>query len=258
MHPGLRHLLRLQLRAFSRRWFRGLRTWRGCLFGMIGMGMFAMWIVAMLGFHNGHEPVDLESLRTTILPAGMLVLTMLHLTTSASQKSVRFTPAEVDFLFCGPFSRREMLAYKLLNTVPGLLVASLLFSLLMSGRTGLWLSGMVGFFLALLFLQLLAMAVAMAAGTLGELAYNRTRKAALAVVAVAVAAAVYQTLSSLPAGADVMPTLARFSETTIGLCLLAPFRVFARAITAESFLDLAVWGACAALIDVALAVVVFS
>ncbi len=46
-------------------------------------------------------------------PPALFAFTLLFVFTSAGEAAVYFTPAEVDFLFAAPFTRRELLYYKL-------------------------------------------------------------------------------------------------------------------------------------------------
>ena len=48
--------------------------------------------------------------------------------TSAGERAISFWPSEVDFLFAGPFTRRELLIYKLSSTIAGALFTSLILS----------------------------------------------------------------------------------------------------------------------------------
>ena len=61
-------------------------------------------------------------------PLALFGFTLLFVFTSAGEAAIYFTPAEVDLLFAAPFTRRELLIYKLAKTAlgPGLHVRVLL------------------------------------------------------------------------------------------------------------------------------------
>ena len=75
---------------------------------------------------------------------------------------VSFTPAEVNFLFPGPFARRELLLYKVVKSACGATLMSLFLSVVMLRYATLWAACFAGVLLAMLFLQFASMAVALA------------------------------------------------------------------------------------------------
>ena len=64
-------------------------------------------------------------------PLALFGFTLLFVFTSAGETAVYFTPAEVDLLFAAPFTRRELLIYKLAKTALALVFMSAFFSLMM-------------------------------------------------------------------------------------------------------------------------------
>ena len=55
----------------------------------------------------------------SVVPAALLGLLLMALFTATRQEGIVFSPAEVDFLFSGPFTRRQLLFYKLFAGAPG-------------------------------------------------------------------------------------------------------------------------------------------
>src|SRR5207249_4705098 len=63
-------------------------------------------------------------------PFTLLFLCFLNLITSSAERAViPFTPAEVNFLFAGPFRRRQLLGFKLVITLLSCLAAAAFFLL---------------------------------------------------------------------------------------------------------------------------------
>jgi len=276
MHPGLAKLLRLRLWAGLRRLVRGMRKPRNAAFGAIGMLMMVWWLGSILlsqahtpqeppvrvklspepvagrQAHTPQEPQEpaVERFRTFFPPA-MLALAVLQLFTAGGQRTVHFSPAEVDFLFAGPFTRRQLLVYKLAITMPGAAVAGLMFSIVFLRYAHTWVAACVGFWLALVFSQLLTMAFMLLGQTAGQYAFTRARKIALLAVVFLVGVALVLARVADPQ-ADLTELVRGMRDSVPGRAVLAPFTVFARTITAGTvFPELIGWGSLALAINAA-------
>lgn len=251
MHPGLAKLLRLRLWAGLRRLVRGMRKPRNAAFGAIGMLMMVWWLGSslMAQVYMRQEP-DVEAFRT-FFPPVMLALAVLQLFTAGGQRAVHFSPAEVDFLFAGPFTRRQLLVYKLAITMPGAAVAGLMFSIVFLRYAHTWVAACVGFWLALVFSQLLTMAFMLLGQTAGQYAFTRARKIALLAVVFLVGVALVLARVAAPQ-ADLTELVRGMRDSVPGRAVLAPFTVFARTITAGTvFPELIGWGSLALAINAA-------
>ena len=80
----------------------------------------------------------------------MLLFVVLNVVSLIGERSLYFTPSEVDFLFPGPFSRREILMYKILGSVTAAIYFGLLFPVMVLRYIHSWPAAAAGFFLALL------------------------------------------------------------------------------------------------------------
>ncbi|MGD0517196.1 MAG: putative ABC exporter domain-containing protein, partial [Thermoguttaceae bacterium] len=115
MDQALIKLLRFRFRGALRRSFRGIKTVRGAIFFMLGLGTLLLWLgpQVMVMFVAGHAPrVDPQMLRD-VLPLVLFGVSLMAVLSAARMEGIHFTAAEVDFLFSGPFSRRQLLFYKL-------------------------------------------------------------------------------------------------------------------------------------------------
>src|SRR4029079_1701913 len=141
MHPALLWLLRRRQWAFWRRTIAGLKTPRGALLLAATATFFAMivlpqFIAPLLGLYS---PQVAESNRQfaaaaqpairTLMPLFLLAFVMLFVG-GYGESAIYFSPADVDFLFPGPFSRRDLLLYKLAQSLRSALFAGTFFAIM--------------------------------------------------------------------------------------------------------------------------------
>src|SRR5688500_946077 len=135
----------LQLRGLVRRMLRGARTVRGAIFFILGLLIFAAWLMPAF-FQANLGRVDPAEVRRT-MPLILLAVSVLSALTSAGEKAIAFTPAEVDFLFPAPFPRRHLLLYKLGKSAFGAVISSLILSVALLRFSPMWLGCLLGSFL---------------------------------------------------------------------------------------------------------------
>jgi putative Mn2+ efflux pump MntP len=246
MPTALFTLLRLHFRGKLRHSLRGLRTPQGRFFLVLGTLALAAWMGPRL-YHAIRAPREDPQLVRTIAPFAILGFCLSNMIASVGEKAVAFTGAEADFLFPGPFTRRSLLGYKLAKTAFGTTISSLIFATLLIRYSASWLACWVGVWLTIQFMQLFAIVLIMLGQTIGERAYGGTRRAALiaagALACLAVVPTLIHHLHSQP-----IELMAQVHATAAGRVLLAPFDVFARAITARPA-ELPTWAGLALLID---------
>jgi Putative ABC exporter len=231
MPIALLALIALHGKAMFRRSVRSVGTVRGVMFLALSAAMIALWLISgSLGAPHGSR-TDPETVRA-IFPWWLLGICVLNLLTSAGERAIAFSPAEVDFLFPGPFTRRQVLGYKLLKSAVGAVVTATLFALLFQRFIQSWVAGGVGIFLSLLFLQLFSMSMVLIGETLGECADTRRRRA-IAVVAVAMVAIALFPVIRAARGRSIAELATGFGSTTVGQILLAPFTAFGDVVTAK-------------------------
>jgi hypothetical protein len=242
MDPALRLLWRLRLRAFFRRWGKSLRTGKGIALTLVGLLMFVPWLWSIAMVPPDVGGIDPASLRR-FGPLILLAYATLSLITSTGGSALFFTPAEVAFLFPGPFTRRGLLVYKLAGMVFGVLFSSVFFLLVLLRSSRNFLSAYVAIVLAMLFLQLLAMAVGLASDTVAVMATSVRRRLVLGLLVVLAVSAAWSAGTEalrLPA-----PEVLKKVEASPGIrAATMPFRPFILAYTAERvWPDLAGWSA---------------
>ncbi len=138
-----------------------------------------------------------------------------------------FTPAEVDFLFAAPFSRRELLLYKLAKSGLAVVIISAFFALMMQMSLRSLAAGFVGVLLSLTMIQLVGMTAALASQIVTESAYTRTRQLVLLAAAILVLAGLADALRHVQ-GRPLNELLAGLRTAPFLAVVLAPFRVFTR------------------------------
>jgi hypothetical protein len=183
-------LIRLQLRGWLRFLGRGLGTPRGAILALVGLLVFAAWVAQFAFLPRGDVGVPPEQMRLWG-SAVLLGFCLLNLLLSSGEQGLYFSPAEVNFLFSGPYTRRQILSYKILFTfLSNGLPAALIFSFIVQIHAAWWLAAFIGLLLGLLFMQLFSLIVYQIAVHAGAQLYSRRRRLAVMVAAI-VALAVF-------------------------------------------------------------------
>jgi hypothetical protein len=256
--PALWLLLRLRLWGWLRRLGRSLATGKGALLTALGLLLLAPQILAI--FVMPHPDIDAGHLAAVrrFGTLGLFAYCVLTLLLSSAEQALYFSPAEVSVLFPGPFRRRQLLAYKLVGQLMGVVVTAALTTLACAQHAA-WLgAGFVGLLLALVFLQLFSVAVALVVSTMGALAFDRGRRLVLAALAVLALAGAFRDGREAP-GLKPLELLARVERSGAVQVVLSPLRGFVEAFTAERLWpDLLRWAARGLAVDAAMLALVFA
>lgn len=254
MNAALGVLWWLQLRAKVRRLVHGLRTLRGAIFSLLGLVIVLLWFTPALWLPRLWGATD-PALVVAFTSTMILLMLLAALCLSERRGPIYFTLAEIDFLFPGPFTRRALLAYKVATTAAGLAATAVLISLSYLPFVAWWFSAWTGTFCALVFVQLVGMAVGLATQTVVERAYTRARRMILFGIGVLLAAGMGQVI--LAAGsANIFMLIRRFRASAIGSFLLTPLDLFGLAIAAPTLRELVWWGGLGLAVNAALLVLV--
>jgi hypothetical protein len=254
MPPALRQLMLLQLRGLFRRGLRQARTARGAVFFAFGLVAALGWLASVV-MASRMDRADPRYVRD-VLPLALLGITLLTALTSAGEKAIAFTGGEVDFLFPGPFTRRQLLLYKTCKGAFVSALSGLVFSAAVFRYTSHWWACYVGSVLALLFIQFAGTVGLLAVQGVGARARNRGRLALLLAVLGLVAYALYSA-GGPNVGSELLndpwAVMRQFAGTPTGTVLLAPFQVLTRVMTATDLgAELWSWAAAAAGMNVVL------
>ena len=112
MHPALLKLGTLRLGGTLRRLGRAFKSVRGAL--LAAFGLLILVLLMLPTFSPQYLRSDPAVVRT-VAPLAILLFCLMSLLT-APDKAINFSMAEVEFLFPGPFTRRELLLYKLIES----------------------------------------------------------------------------------------------------------------------------------------------
>jgi hypothetical protein len=248
MDQALFTLLRLHGRALLRRTTRGARSPRGVLYFLVGLSVVVLWLGPQIFRGIRHPMTDPTRIRE-LFPLGLLGICVLTLLTNGGGRAFYFTPAEVDFLFPGPFPRKHVLLYKIAKSAAAAMIGSLVFSCFMLSRVYHWFAGYVAIVLAMIFLQLFSMTLVLLGQTLAERWFTRGRKWLMAIVIAAVALMLYSaTRHGEPLGREAILSWIRGSGPA--QVALAPFAVFGQVATARRLtIDLPIWALAAIAVD---------
>src|SRR4051794_9546309 len=110
---SLWRLLRMLAMARLRWMFRGGRSLRTIIFLLIGALVIGSALLGAIVRRYTQPRADPTAV-TIYLPVVLLTFCIANLIGAAGERAIAFTPAETDFLFPGPFTRRQLLLYKIL------------------------------------------------------------------------------------------------------------------------------------------------
>jgi hypothetical protein len=255
MNAALWKLYRLRVRGSFRSMARKVKSVRGALLLVFTLLIFGMMLGPnLLMAFNLHRSGVIgqggESFRELITVV-MFLYVVLTIVTSLGERAIYFSPSDVDMLFPAPFSRRQILLYKIIGSVTAAIWVALILSASLMMHLRSWPAAIVGFFLAYLAMNSLTMCAQLIAQNVGERAFTRVRKLLLGVVIVAAAVAVGQAASRGLDGSW-QEALLQARHSPVAEVLLAPFAVFAKIITAERLIpDALGWAALGAAMIVA-------
>ncbi len=171
---------------------------------------------------------------------------------STGDRAVYYSPAEVTFLFCGPYRPRQLLIYKVVGGFAASVVTGLLMAFAFAHHAAMFVSAFAGLTLTLLLIYLFSLAVGLTISLVGASAYSLGRRLVWAALVTVIAAALWP-IGRRALALPVWEVVSRSLKSPAVAAVLLPFRPFVNAFTAERvWPDLAVWSALALAVDLAL------
>jgi Putative ABC exporter len=246
-------LLRLRTFAWARRWGRNLRSLKGLLLAVVGSLVFVPMIATAVLGHLARVQIGAQtSAIHRYGPLGLCFYCFLQVLLSAGDRAIYYSPAEVNFLFSGPFRPRQLLLYKVGAGIGAGLMMTPFLSLAFSPHAESMGSAVVGVFLSLEFLYLFSLSLSLLISTVGAYAFDRARRLLLIAVG-AVAVTILTPLCREMRREGLSVWVDQLLKIPAVHVLLWPFKPFVMAFTARWLsADLAVWSAVALAIDLAL------
>src|SRR5439155_10885875 len=250
MHPALWLLLRLRSAARWRRLLTSLQTVRGALLLIVAVGFFGlMFLSSLVTLIIGAASPEVAKMNRqmveaslpyieTLGPLVLLALILLSVASNWGETAIYFTPADVDFLFAAPFGRRELLCYKLIQSIRTGVTVGTIFALVAIRYTPLLAAAWLGPVLTLLFLNAVTLSFTLLSQTVSAQVFTRWRQIVLAVVGVALALAAFQALPHFNRN-DLLASVEELRVSVAGRVVFVPLEVFPRILTAQSYVELA-------------------
>lgn len=257
MDAALARLLVLRMRGVVRHRMRQLGSLGGLLFLIAIGGMVWLLVAAGASFPGAgpvgaplQDPQNLHDHVSNFMPLGLLGVTLFTVFVRTG-RAFYFSPNEINFLFVGPFTRRELIVYKFSAYLAGAILSAAIITPFVLARTGSALGAFTGTFLTIVFVQLNSAAIGTAGQAFEGGWLTRARRPAL-VLALALAAAAMLYATAMPDG-NLLDVLYSFRQSWLGIVILAPYIVFAKLFLAQTlFPDLAGWATVAIIINAAL------
>jgi len=167
-------LFYLRMRASLRRMRRSVGTRKGMVFAVFGVLVLILWLGPLLARGFVVEPGDPAEIRGFV-PYALVFFLLMALLTSVGERAIYFSPAEINLLFSGPFSRRQLVLYKIGTIAMGIMLSSLFFGIFLFPQTGSFAAAYLGAFAALFLVQLVSMFMVMLGERAGQQLTRRLR-----------------------------------------------------------------------------------
>ena len=234
MHPALIKLLLLRARALVRKMFLGLRSPRRAVLTIITLAFVAVQTSAVLiGTFAGSDDIPINlGLLATWLPVGLMLFFLVQILSPNSQAVLAFTPPEMQFLFPAPFPRHHLILYKIVGGISVLTLLSLFMSLVALRFGAMWVSAFSGVLLYMTMGFLTSIVLSLALKDIAARFRWWTVGTLLAFFLIVGAVSARFYFDDIVS--DPLAAAERIRESVFYIVLLAPFRVFAAMILADS------------------------
>ncbi len=175
MDGSLLVLSKLRLKGGLRKLKRTLLTPKGIVPGLFTLAFLGLMLVPLIAARfTPPEVREHFNFNRFLHPAALAGLWLVTLAGGRMKSPIAFTLPEVEFLFPGPFTRRQLLAYKLAIDALAALGFVVLVPLFVVAYLAVWWpAALLGFWLTMVFVQMLSVIVALGldlAGAAGPLA----------------------------------------------------------------------------------------
>lgn len=133
MNRALLYLVVVQRKNSAISFVKGLRSPGRAAAAMVWIGFVGLFLLSSSsGFANAMRRESAQA----ALPALFSILLLTSTINGLLQRGLTFQEADIDFLFPGPFSRRELVMYRLLTLYPFALISSAVFLLMLRRMCG--------------------------------------------------------------------------------------------------------------------------
>ena len=239
MNSALLYLLRKQtigtLRQIRRR-FAGIK---GALMA-IGIVVVLCFMLVPLLFSSGGSRERAE-LTAEIRTWGSLGLLVFLVATGMTARTLYFKPAEVDFLFPAPISRRQLVLYNTLGRLRVVFLSALWCSLFLVSRAQHWFAGFCGILLSLALMQLTVQCLGLFFSAVSEALGKKLRRLLLLGIAALVVGGLMLAREQVAAGGSFLEVASAFVDSPAVRALSWVTRPFIEVFVAESVGSYLMW-----------------
>lgn len=244
INPALWQLLRFQARGKLRKLKASFSTPRRQLLSLLAVLLAFVWLgnaIAGVMLRDAYDPAGFERW----MSRGLLLYFfwhLIHVAYSRPEAAVEWTSAEQILLCGGPFSRRELLTYRLLGIFSATLPkASIVAFVFWPDLPMVW-SGFLGLLLGLVFLEYMRLILQTWASGMPARGYLALRAAVFAGVIFVVGSGFWHAVSLMELDGknhwqflrEWAGAMAAINESWCGQLIEAPFRLFASVIIADA------------------------
>ena len=249
MHRTLILLSKLRFYGGLRKLKRSLASPKGVLLVLFALAFFGMMLLPAILVGQAPEAARGHLKFNAFLhPAALFGLWIVTSVGGRIKSPIAFSLAEVEFLFPGPFTRRQLLTYKLLIGVLGALGFAMLVPLLAWSYVEVWwLAAFVGIWWTVSFMQMTTIFMALAMDWLGQ-RFRKWRVPLAMALAIVVAASLWQA-GIFEGDKEILERLEALESSWAAQVMLSPFVVFNRMICALTAWQLITWGTAALAIN---------
>lgn len=255
-HPALFQLIYLRLRGRIKHLLLSLRSPKKAIFSIVTFLLICLWFASQI-IPAMMMPSKSEVNIQPYIPFGLLALTLLQLFTSATERAVMFQQNEIDFLFPAPFTRKQLLLFKIVTSLVGVIFSSVIFTFIMMRFIDNMFMAFMGFFLAMTAMHLLSMAAILLKQTVDQTFYNRIWQVGMYIMLATVVYLGWE-YRMVVIETGIKELIFQLYENPYVYIFLAPFDVFGFLITTQSWLmAILIWLPLAVLINCMLLLLVF-
>ena len=251
MDRSLIVLSKLRAKGALRKLKRTLLTPKGIIPAIFMLAFLSMMLMPMIMARMAPAEVrNRFEFNRFLHPAMLASLWLLTMAGGKMKSPIAFSLAEVEFLFPGPYTRRQLLVYKLLIDAIAVLGFVVMVPLFAGAYLNVWWpAALWGLWLTMAFVQMLSVIVALGLDLIGA----RLGRWLVIVVPLLAAAAGFSLWQAgvFDEGASWLERLEALDASWIAQFLLAPFVVLHNAILASTAGELALWSGAAVAINVA-------
>ncbi len=246
-NAALRQLFVTRAKARLRTMRRKIASPKRLVLSAIAILLPVIWIVNFVASMLLRESFSPETFRVGVFTVGVAYCLwyLLKASTFRPPVAIEWTPAESSLMCGGPFTRAELIRYRLMTIFVATLFKALFASIMFLPELSMWWSGFLGMLLGLAFLDVARLAAEIIICGVSHSVFLKIRAGMLTIAATAGISAAASALSSTALLTSQFPMamslplefirqLVELKSTAAGLVFSAPLLPFVEIITAPS------------------------